>query len=50
MEKYGRAGQATDDNIMWHMCLACSIIEATNTHSKYVILDVCDVCVTVHHI
>jgi hypothetical protein len=38
VEKYGRAGQAADDNIMWHMYFVCWIIEATNTHSKYVIL------------
>ena len=38
VEKYGRAGQTTDDNIMWHMCFVCWMIEATNTHSKYVIL------------
>jgi hypothetical protein len=25
MEQYGRAGQATDDNIMWHMRFVCWI-------------------------
>ena len=38
VEKYGRARQVTDDNIMWHMCFVCWITEATNTHLKYVIL------------
>jgi hypothetical protein len=38
VEKYGTARQATDDNIIWHMCIACWITKATNTHSKYVIL------------
>jgi len=34
VEKYSRAGQATDDNT----CVACQVPEATNTHSEYVIL------------
>jgi hypothetical protein len=34
---YGRPGHATDDNIIWHMRLACWITKATNTHSEYVI-------------
>jgi hypothetical protein len=38
MEKYCRAGCATDDNIIWHMCIGCWITKATNTHSEYVIL------------
>ena len=38
MEKYCRAGQATDDNITWRMCIACWIPNATDTHSEYVIL------------
>jgi len=36
--KYCRAGQATDDNIIWRMSLAYWIPKATNTHSEYVIL------------
>ena len=36
--KYGRDGQATDDNIIWHVHIVCWIIKATNAHSKYVIL------------
>jgi len=36
VEKYCRAGQATDDN-MAHL-IACWIPKATNTHSEYVIL------------
>ena len=38
MEKYCRAGQVTDDNIIWHICIACWITKATNAHSEYVIL------------
>ena len=33
--KYGRAGQATDDNIIRRMRIACWLIKATNTNSKY---------------
>jgi hypothetical protein len=36
VEKYSRAGQATDDN--WHMLIACWIPKATDTNSEYVIL------------
>jgi hypothetical protein len=36
--KYGRVGQATDDNIIQHMCFACWITKATDTHAEYVIL------------
>jgi hypothetical protein len=38
VEKYGRARQATDDNITRRMRFACWITKATNTHSEYVIL------------
>ena len=38
MEKYGTAGQATDDNIIQRMRNACWITKATDTHSEYVIL------------
>ena len=31
MVKYGRAGQATDDNIIQRMCFACWITKATDT-------------------
>ena len=31
VEKYGRAGQATDDNIIRRMRFACWITKATNT-------------------
>ena len=34
MEKYGRTGQATDDNIVQCMRLACLITEVTNTHTQ----------------
>jgi hypothetical protein len=30
--------EATDDNIIQHMCIACWITKATDTHSGYVIL------------
>jgi hypothetical protein len=36
--KYGSAGQATDDNIMWSMHTECGTTKATNTHSEYVML------------
>jgi hypothetical protein len=38
VEKYGRAGQATDDNIIRRMLFACWITKATDTHSEYEIL------------
>jgi hypothetical protein len=33
-----RVGQATDDNIVWSMRIACWITKATDAHSKYAIL------------
>jgi hypothetical protein len=36
--KYGRAGQAADDNIAQRMSLACWITKATDTHSEHEIL------------
>jgi hypothetical protein len=36
-KKYGRARQATDDNIIRRMRISCWIPMATNTHSQYVI-------------
>jgi len=38
MEKYCRAGQATDEIILHHMGFACWITKATNAHSEYLIL------------
>jgi hypothetical protein len=38
VKKYGRASEATDDNIIWRMRFACWITKATDTHSEYVIL------------
>jgi hypothetical protein len=38
MEKYGMAGQDTDDSIIRRMRFACWINKATDTHSEYVIL------------
>jgi hypothetical protein len=38
MEKYCRAGQATDGNIVRRMRIACGIPMATNTQAEHVIL------------
>jgi hypothetical protein len=38
VEKYGRARQATDDNIIRRMRIAYWITKATDTHSEYGIL------------
>ena len=38
MEKYGKATQATDDNVTWRMNITCWIPTATDTHSEYAIL------------
>ena len=38
MKKYGRASQATDDNIIQCMRFACWITKTTGTHSEYVML------------
>ena len=38
MEKYGRTRQATDDNIIRLMRVACWITKATDSHPEYVIL------------
>jgi len=38
VEKCGRAGQATADDITRRMRVACWITKATDTHSEYVIL------------
>jgi len=37
MEKYCRAVQATDDNIIWRMRIACWVTKATGAHSNYVV-------------
>ena len=37
MEKYGRARQATDDNIIRRMRFACRITKATDRHAENVI-------------
>jgi hypothetical protein len=37
-EKYGKAGQATDDNTMRRMRLVFWITKATDTYSEYVII------------
>ena len=38
VEKYGSAGQATDDSVMRRMRIACWMTTAANIHSEYVIL------------
>jgi hypothetical protein len=38
LEEYCRSGQATDDNIVALMLIACWIPKATNSHSENVIL------------
>jgi hypothetical protein len=38
VEKYGRVRQATDDNVVRPMRVACWITKATDTHSEYVML------------
>jgi hypothetical protein len=38
VEKYGTAGQVTDNNKIWHVCFPCWITKAKETHSIYVIL------------
>jgi hypothetical protein len=38
VEKYGRARQATDGNIIWYRYCACRITKATYIHSEYLIL------------
>jgi hypothetical protein len=38
VEKYSTAGQATGDNIIRRMRIACWITKATDTHSEYVII------------
>ena len=37
-KKYGRVGQATDDNIIRRMRFACGVTKAADRHSEYVIL------------
>ena len=37
VEKCCRAGQATDDNVIWRMRIACWITKAADTHSQYLI-------------
>ena len=39
MEKYGRVGQATADNIIRSTRFGCWINKATDTHSLYVIIN-----------
>jgi hypothetical protein len=37
VEKYGRARQATCDNLLRHTCYACWVTKVRDTHSEYVI-------------
>jgi hypothetical protein len=36
-KKHGKVGQATDDNVIRRMRIACWLPKTTNTHSEYVI-------------
>ena len=48
VEIYGRARQATDDNIIRRMRTTCWTTNATNTHSEYVPTKVCPpICVEI---
>ena len=38
MEKYGRAREATDDDVIRRVHLACWVTEAADSHSEYVTL------------
>ena len=38
MDKYGTAGQTTDDSIIRRMRIACLITKTTDTHPEHVIL------------
>ena len=38
LEKYGRARQSMDDDVIQHRHSACWLTKATDTHSYYVIL------------
>jgi len=38
VQKYGTAGEATDDNIILRMRFACWVTKAIDTHSEYVAL------------
>jgi hypothetical protein len=38
VEKYGRAGQATDNNVKWYMDFACWLTKATDKRSEYIAL------------
>jgi hypothetical protein len=40
VEKYGTAGEATDDKTVWRMRFARWVTMATNTHSKFSIITV----------
>jgi len=37
VEKYGRVGQATDDNLVRNVRLACWLTKVTNIHSEYLL-------------
>jgi hypothetical protein len=39
VEKYGRAGQATEDTVTQRMRFSCWLTKATNTHSEYEIFN-----------
>jgi hypothetical protein len=47
MEKCGRAGQATDGSIIWHLLSACWISKATHRHALRICNTYCFSMVTV---
>jgi len=38
VEKYCRASQVTDDNIIWPLRISCQMFNARDTHSEYLLL------------
>jgi hypothetical protein len=38
LEEYGRAGQATKDNIIWRVRFACWLTKTTDAHLKCLVL------------
>ena len=42
VEEYGRAGQATDDNVIRRMCFECLITKTTHTHALPLSLSICN--------
>jgi hypothetical protein len=43
VEKYGRAGQAKDDSMIWRMRFACWLTKATDTHTHTYRRRICNI-------